>query len=751
MTIKYLSLFSGIEAATVAWHDLGWEALAYAEIEPFPSAVLAHHYPDTPNLGDVRTVGWSQHQRDLLLKCEALESALGSLVRRVKEWTPADDAPNPLLATAYTTLAEVEDAWYVACTAVENVWAGNHDVKVWSAWRDENGSPDVLIAGSPCQAFSVAGKRQSLEDARGNLSLFTAELVRFLEPRFFLWENVPGVLNTSDNAFGCLLGELVGAGEPVSPAGGRWGDSGIVVGPEGRIAWRVLDAQYFGVAQRRKRVFVVRCPLDGPDPANVLFEWGSLQRHTPPSREAGESTTAGARGGAPADGREWPAGVAATLRHENGSPGYADQDIFSQQGANLVPGTIAVQDTRPMPNKVQNGAGWSDEDVAYTLTAVDQQGVVEPPFAFKSCHYTRGKNGQPSEVVPTLSVEDDRGDQQPLVCESSEPICMAPAFSKRPGQQIATRQDGLSYAITTGEPPRVYENHGQDSRLKEVDVSPSIPAKAGTGGNNLPLVTEAFRKSKRASSSEDHETWVDDGLANTLNTFDQGGERDTHAIVEHVAFTQNQRDEVRDLGDCAAAVDAAGGSHQSTYLASAFSVREDAQAGNFSANEIEVANAVNALVPSPQSHHAQTFITQGVDLFNQTETGDLHVPLRTAGGHGAPAVMEATAFKPGQSAEAHTLGAELEVAPSLEGGGGGNNRPAVQYGYQVRRLMPEECEILQAFPVGYTVIRWKDRDYLECPDGPRYKALGNSMCTKVIRWLGRQIERELRRFLDVGV
>ena len=215
---KYLSLFSGVEAASVAWEPLGWEPMAFAEIEPFPSAVLAERFPSVPNLGDV--------------------------------------------------------------TAVD-----------WEAWKAQNGSPDVIVAGSPCQAFSVAGKRLSLEDARGNLSLFTAELVRYLNPRVFIWENVPGALSTRDNAFGCLLGDLVGADAPIEPSGKRWTGAGMVAGPERVAAWRILDAQYFGVAQRRRRIFLVACPCDGPDPAEILFELESVRRDTAPSREPREGAT----------------------------------------------------------------------------------------------------------------------------------------------------------------------------------------------------------------------------------------------------------------------------------------------------------------------------------------------------------------------------------------------------------------------------------------------------------------------------
>ncbi|MDV8155626.1 DNA (cytosine-5-)-methyltransferase [Acinetobacter bereziniae] len=191
--MKYGSVCSGIEAATVAWHELGWKPVWFAEIEKFPSQVLAHHYPDTLNLGDMTTIA-----------------------EKVKSF-------------------EVE-------------------------------APDILVGGTPCQAFSVAGLRNSLDDDRGQLSLEfvrlaneidTARFVRGLEPVIAVWENVPGVLNTKDNAFGCLLAGLAGEGCELQPPGGRWKNAGCVFGPSRQVVWRVLDAQHFGLAQRRKRVFVI--------------------------------------------------------------------------------------------------------------------------------------------------------------------------------------------------------------------------------------------------------------------------------------------------------------------------------------------------------------------------------------------------------------------------------------------------------------------------------------------------------------
>jgi DNA (cytosine-5)-methyltransferase 1 len=159
--------------------------------------------------------------------------------------------------------------------------------------------PDVLVAGTPCQAFSVAGLRKGTDDARGNLTLKFVETCHAIvndrhDGRLaVLWENVPGVLSDKGNAFGCFLGGLVGADDALrSPDGGSWPSVGMVSGPRARAAWRVLDAQYFGVAQRRRRVFVVVDFGGAVDPAAVLFERQGLRGNTPPSRKAGQIVAA---------------------------------------------------------------------------------------------------------------------------------------------------------------------------------------------------------------------------------------------------------------------------------------------------------------------------------------------------------------------------------------------------------------------------------------------------------------------------
>jgi site-specific DNA-cytosine methylase len=207
-SIRFGSVCSGIEAASVAWGTLGWKAAWLSEIEPFPCAVLKHHYPDVPNYGDMT------------------------------------------LLPARITSGEIE-------------------------------APDLFCGGTPCQAFSVAGLRNSLDDARGNLSLTFCEIanaiddrrsVRGKSPSIVFWENVPGVLNTKDNAFGCFLGALAGEDDALVAPGGKWTNAGFIDGPQRTIAWRVLDAQYFGVPQQRRRVFVVASARDNFDPAQILFE-----------------------------------------------------------------------------------------------------------------------------------------------------------------------------------------------------------------------------------------------------------------------------------------------------------------------------------------------------------------------------------------------------------------------------------------------------------------------------------------------
>ena len=329
--MKYLSVCSGIEAATVAWHSLGWKPVGFSEIEPFPSAVLAHHYPHVPNFGDMT---------------------------KFQEW--------PLDA----------------------------------------GAIDLLVGGTPCQSFSVAGLRQGLKDPRGNLMLTYLAIAARLRPRWIVWENVPGVLSSSGGRdFASFLGGL-------GQLGYGW-------------AYRVLDAQWVrsnrhshAVPQRRRRVFVVGCLGNATAAAKVLFERESVQRHSKKSEAAREEIAADAEGSVGtgcwwdggntsdtltkcgANGAQrmpdkdnfgavlqplneqvkWPADVAPTLnqcRTGSGSPGYSNQELLSQGGGGLIPVMSMDEECNPGIEMIgpitRGGSGGRHDCVAVQGSMIGRQ------------------------------------------------------------------------------------------------------------------------------------------------------------------------------------------------------------------------------------------------------------------------------------------------------------------------------------------------------------------------------------------
>ncbi len=445
--MKYGSVCSGIEAASKAWEPLGWKPAWFSEIEPFPSAVLANHWPEVTNLGD---------------------------------------------------MTKIADA----------VRAGEVE------------APDVLVGGTPCQAFSIAGLREGLSDDRGQLTLSYVELANAIDAKrrergepeaIIVWENVPGVLSSKDNAFGCFLAGLAGESSELQPSGGKWTHAGCVSGPQRLIAWRVLDAQFFGVAQRRRRVFVVASARKGFDPAEVLFEFDSVRRDTAPRRETQKAVAA--------------------------------------------------------------------------LTA-------------------RG--------VGTCGADDNQAQAGHLI-----------AF-------------------------------GGGNTAGHIDVATACTAH----GIRLDFDTETFA----VHGTQDPDTNCE--LAHTLGR-NNGQENACIAF----SYKDNGADATPDLSPTIRA-----GNHDKSHANS-----------------------------------------------------------------GQPPAI-AYAFKAGQGAKAGGIGYAEEQSPTLTSASSGTNlAPAVMHGVAVRRLTPTECERLQGFPDNHTLIGWRGKDADECPDGPRYKAIGNSMAVPVMRWIGERI------------
>jgi len=491
--MKYLSVCSGVEAATVAWHEMGWNPVAFSEIEPFPSAVLAHHYPNVPNLGDMT---------------------------KYKEW-------------------------------------------------NLNESIDLLVGGTPCQSFSVAGLRKGLEDPRGNLALTYIGILDKFKPKWCIWENVPGVLSSNGGRdFGSFLGALAELG---------YG-----------FAYRVLDAQHFGVPQRRRRVFVVGCLGDAIGASKVLFEPESLLGNPPKSRSKGQAIA------------------------------------------------------RSIESRSPNG-----DTTIGTLLARDYKGIGNQ------------------------DLNDGRG----LVLE-----------------------------------PKVYENHPNDSRVKEMgDTCTTVTSRWGTGGGNVPFVQEAYRKSRRAQSTTDHETWVNDGIANTINTFDVGDVRTTHAVVypihpqaqlfEGGGKTRNNDGKGNGLG--------VGNAEDPMFTLT--TVDKHAVAYGFepgiAKREGEPNRFVEELTPTLRANMGD----------NQTAVAHTF-KIRGGGGDGGKGYL-------GSDEKTFTISTTQDQQLFAN--------------MAVRRLTPIECERLQGFPDDYTNIPWRKK--LESPDGPRYKAMGNSMAVPCMKWIGERI------------
>lgn len=557
--LTYLSVCSGIEAASVAWHPLGWKAVAYSEIEKFPSAVLKHHYPDVPNLGDFTKI----------------------------------------------------------------------DVRTL-------GRVDILAGGTPCQAFSVAGLRQSLADARGNLSLEFVRLAHELAAnnglRNVVWENVVGVLSTKDNAFGCFLAGLVGADSAIEPPRrGKWGGAGMVSGPKGTAAWRVLDAQYFGVAQRRRRVIVVADFGNGADPAAVLFEQDGLRRNSPPSRK---------------------------------------------KGKDLAP-TISA--------RTKGGGGLGTE---FDLDG----GLVEAASVAWS-------------IMPQNSGKDFKARQ----VEVAQPIMAGgPVGGNQGGDYI---QQPVSFAPEIARCDATREGSSQDyetTTMVAVDVAPTVRAGGNRTGGDRPYGTDV--------DTCDSLAVVHAIQAGALRTNPKSGP-DGVGVQEGVAYTLEARAEVQAV--CVHGT-------QDPCV------------------EFEMAHTLGR---NTGQENAVAFVQNSRD------------EVRLMGGDGQ--IVGALAAEPGSKQQCYLAQsvairgrnggatAELggEVATALRASQGGGDKPHVLTS-AVRRLTPRECERLQGFPDDYTAIPWRGKPADQCPDGPRYKSLGNSWAVPKFAWLGARLQHAIPKHVS---
>lgn len=425
--VRFASFCSGIEAASAAWLPLGWECAAVAEIDPFACAVLAHHYPDVPNFGDITKIKGA-------------------------------DLPAGI---------------------------------------------DIFIAGTPCQSFSLAGLRKGLADERGNLAFEYIRIANEYEQHYntaviVIWENVPGVLSDDGNAFGCFVAALAGNAFEAEPGPRpqmgknskfwrwdrerkrhvpKWPAAGWVAGSERAAAWRVLDAQYFGLAQRRRRVFVVAGAGDRIDPGKVLFESGGLRRDFAPRRKAGQgiagtlgASLARSRGAGTNPGAitsPWNGGPHPSLSqsHSTGGIGMSNQELFSQNGAGLV-SYVPEMVAQAISCKWSKGTSGPVGDEHHNLVAIpfDTMQISSPdngsnPKPGSPCH-TLNSNAHVPAVALVASVPRVRR-LMPVECE-----------------RLQGFYDGYTQIAWRGKAP---EDCPDGSRYKAIGNSKAVPVVAWIG------------------------------------------------------------------------------------------------------------------------------------------------------------------------------------------------------------------------------------------------------------------------------
>lgn len=516
--MNYISVCSGIEAASVAWHPLGWKCVGVSEIESFPCAVLNHHYPNVPNYGDMT---------------------------KFKEW------------------------------------------KI-------NGTVDLLVGGTPCQSFSVAGLRQGLKDPRGNLMLTFLAIAEHFKPKWILWENVPGVLSSNGGKdFGCFLGGL--------------GELGY------GFAYRVLDAQWVrthrhprAVPQRRRRVFVVGCARNHISAAKVLFERESLSRYSAPRTATRKGVTesvagcprSGGNGGVPSSRGEHLIAEVATVDARNN---YDRGD--SQHLDRLIP------------------CFWNEETVSSTLTVSNAGGDQRMP----------DKGNFNAVLHPTV-------------------------FDLK---QVTSPANGSNPQM--GDPCHTLTASNTDSVLCVDLYNQRI---AGTGGGNVPLVIPIMPQAMQAEGwqvGKENQDWRGNGLG-------VGKDGDPCPTLDRSAVP---------------------------------------------------AVAIQGTVIGRQDHN-------GPQGSGHSDSGEMYT-LNSTDVHAVAVAPTITATNdPSRLPQSSEITQQVAAVHSAT--------------MQVRRLTPTECERLQGFPDGWTAIPWKKKPADQCPDGPRYKALGNSMAVNCMEWLGERIQ-----------
>ena len=696
--LTYGSVCSGIEAVSMAWHDQPFRPLWFSEIDAFPSAVLAHHWPDVPNYGDMTQL--------------AARIATGDI--------PA---------------------------------------------------PDILAGGTPCQSFSVAGRRQGLDDSRGQLTLAYVELANEIDkkrrergepPCILLWENVPGVLSSRDNAFGCFIGALAGESDPLQPPGKRWTDAGCVYGPQRTVAFRLLCAQHFGLAQRRRRLFVIAGTRTGPDPAQILFEFDGVRRHSPPGRKTGQDPAADAGAGASGcshwDGAEF---AHPTLSQSTnvGGIGMSNQEVFSQRGAGIVMacalGGDITHTLTASPGSSEDGCGrgtpvistyrmqsfgeYIHDDMASTCKARDDRDATDLAVVTVRCDAGMpGTFGIPGNWIgrrpesggnattpmhnlsPCLTSLDRHGvayafkagqgakahgigfahEQSPTLLSSHSGSCQAPALLLQSGCGCS----GFAFAQNTRDELRLQGGDGK--------ISGALTAGAGIkqatcwydGGLSvrrlLPIECERLQGFPPAS--------LTCRVTVAPSLVDTGIRADGSATASLLIDLELQSLRLRVGNETVHSLSIDEEQLMAAWPVPLRDVVQLVAMAMLRIAPISEAERVNILLAEPDVDALCRDIPRLIDRVMHTLASE----RRT---------------RQAPTTDCYQLFCYVAVLL----------RPFIAQ--KVKSAKPWSLDIM--LRKGYTRIPWRGKYLANCPDGPRYRALGNSMAVPVIRWLGERIYR----------
>lgn len=672
------------------------------------------------------------------------------------------------------------------------LWGDMTTVRVRTLKRLGIPFPNVVVAGTPCQSYSIAGLRRGLNDDRGNLTL---EFVRTVHAfrnagslRNLVWENVPGVLSDNTNAFGCFLAGLVGADDPLVPPGAEWGpkthfddrshnvhrtygwkscswpSEGMVEGPLGRAAWGILNAEHFGLAQRRKRVFVVYDTGKGADPAAVLFERKSVHGYHPSRREERErvapTISARTKGGGglgtdfEVDGGQTAVatvGATPTVRAGGNSTGgdrpYGT-DVDTAESLLVVgggpnEGTI----TGAVSSKWAKGTGGPAGDEAYNLVGFVPVGHAD---------YRRGE-------LPTLRASggDIAGGSEALINDPVYAI-QERAVSENPnaGPQGKGYQEGLAYTLEARNKVQGVD-HALSAAEQRVDHAlrgEGFDASEDGTGRGTPIipVEPVVYSIMPQNSGKDYKA----RQVATAQPVMAGGPVGGNQGVDYVVDCTIPFDTTQVTSKINRSTPQVGETDHPLVSnghppAIAFSMR-----GREGGSVPEVEHGgVAPVVRTPAGGSSQTFIAFSSKDYGADANEDVSPTLR-AGGHKDSHANAGTPPPVAFNARQDPI-PSFETTPPLDTDG--TTIGLSDGGWRVRRLTPVECERLQGLPDNWTLIPWRgnraEPDYSETvawlishglspeeaadlagvPDGPRYRAIGNGMALDVIGWILKRI------------